>query len=59
VRGVAARLQGWLAPGHPSEVAPGSGRATPAPAMVPATAAFMPIGARRQQQAMLQVLSTS
>ena len=52
--------QGWLVPGHPSEVAPGKRpRLTPAPAMAFATAAlFMPFGTPGgdvQQQAMLQV----
>ncbi len=53
--------QGWLAPGHPSVVAPGKRpRLTPAPAMVLRDGrAFMPFGTPGgdvQQQAMLQVL---
>jgi len=53
--------QGWLAPGHPSEVAPGKRpRLTPAPAMVLRDGqVFMPFGTPGgdvQQQAMLQVL---
>ena len=52
--------QGWLAPGHPSIVAPGKRpRLTPAPAMVLRDGrAFMPVGTPGgdvQQQAMLQV----
>lgn len=52
--------QGWLAPGHPSEVAPGKRpRLTPAPAMVFSDGRlFMPFGTPGgdvQQQAMLQV----
>lgn len=53
--------QGWLIPGHPSEVAPGKRpRLTPAPAMVLRDGrVFMPFGTPGgdvQQQAMLQVL---
>jgi gamma-glutamyltranspeptidase/glutathione hydrolase len=53
--------QGWLVPGHPSEVAPGKRpRLTPAPAMVLHKGRlFMPFGTPGgdvQQQAMLQVL---
>jgi gamma-glutamyltranspeptidase/glutathione hydrolase len=53
--------QGWLVPGHPSEVAPGKRpRLTPAPAMVLRDGrVFMPFGTPGgdvQQQAMLQVL---
>jgi len=52
--------QGWLVPGHPSEVAPGKRpRLTPAPAMVFKDGRlFMPFGTPGgdvQQQAMLQV----
>src|SRR5262249_7069031 len=52
--------QGWLVPGHPSEVAPGKRpRLTPAPAMVFRNGRlFMPFGTPGgdvQQQAMLQV----
>ena len=52
--------QGWLIPGHPSEVAPGKRpRLTPAPAMVFRDGRlFMPFGTPGgdvQQQAMLQV----
>jgi len=52
--------QGWLAPGHPSEVAPGKRpRLTPAPAMAFRNGRlFMPLGTPGgdvQQQAMLQV----
>jgi gamma-glutamyltranspeptidase/glutathione hydrolase len=53
--------QGWLTPGHPSEVAPGKRpRLTPAPAMAFRDGrVFMPFGTPGgdvQQQAMLQVL---
>src|SRR5262249_18628468 len=53
--------QGWLVPGHPSEVAPGKRpRLTPAPAMALRDGrVFMPFGTPGgdvQQQAMLQVL---
>jgi gamma-glutamyltranspeptidase / glutathione hydrolase len=53
--------QGWLAPGHPSEVAPGKRpRLTPAPAMAfkdgRVFMAFGTPGGDVQQQAMLQVL---
>ena len=53
--------QGWLVPGHPSEVAPGKRpRLTPAPAMLLRNGrAVMPFGTPGgdvQQQAMLQVL---
>jgi len=52
--------QGWLTPGHPSEVAPGKRpRLTPAPAMAfRGGRLFMPFGTPGgdvQQQAMLQV----
>jgi gamma-glutamyltranspeptidase/glutathione hydrolase len=52
--------QGWLTPGHPSEVAPGKRpRLTPAPAMAFSDGRlFMPFGTPGgdvQQQAMLQV----
>ena len=52
--------QGWLSPGHPSEVAPGKRpRLTPAPAMAFKNGTlFMPFGTPGgdvQQQAMLQV----